>query len=118
MALVVADTTTEPVDPVIDTMVSVIEKGLKNPGAKDTQLIQRRLTAQFEQLRATPALMAGRVVALAPYLETSALERVARELQQPPALTPASLAAALARVQGAPIVVIDGPFPPSMTRLK
>lgn len=116
-AFVAGDTMSDPVLPVVETMVGIVQKGLKAPNPKDLQLIQRRLAAQYAERQASPRLLATQLASLSPYLSTEDLVAVASTALTSPQLTAAQLTQTLGSVTD-PIVIIDGPFPASMTGLK
>lgn len=116
-ALVVGDSMSDPVLPLVETMVGLAQKGMKPPSPKDLQLIQRRLVAQHAERQASPRLLATQLASLAPYLPTEDLEAIAGAAISSPVFTAPQLTQTLRAVTD-PIVIIDGPFPASMTGLK
>lgn len=116
-ALVAGDSMSDPVLPLVETMVGLVLKGLKPPGPRDLELIQRRLVAQHAERTASPRSLATHLASLAPYLQTEELEAIAGAALGAPVLTPPQLTQTLRSVTD-PIVIIDGPFPSSMTGLK
>ncbi|MDX2014894.1 MAG: insulinase family protein [Myxococcaceae bacterium] len=85
---------------------------------KDLTAVERRLKAREASLRDNPSALAEAIAALAPYLEPAKLVDQAQLIGATVAVSAAAVTAARGHVLGDPIIIVDGPFPDAMTRLK